>query len=368
MNRLISSLILCLIVLAPEALADAGLSNGMRQADRDTQQLINAVQAAFQSQGKWPPAPDAPEMQLCQAIQLFQQQVRRLKQLSDGNQSYATLQAQGNQVLASANTVRAYLGSLVAFPQVSTSWTAVANDMNSLPSLVQAAAYSNGQGEYPYQPNPYRPNPIGGDIAGGIGGGIAGGIISSIFGGGVNPNFGGNSSFSGASNPYTNSLRQLDKDTQSFVAVATRFFQATGRLTGSTAGTDGQFALALQNFQSVIKNSLRSTGNIPGQRQGQVQQLQMAGSGVEQYINELGAPVNVTSAWMQVRNDLGAVSQNVYAGINPVYSQAPAYNQGGFVPGYTQQGYPPTSYAPGYAAQPAPNYNYAGSGYPVPGF
>lgn len=368
MNRLICLLILCLMVLAPKAQADAGLSNGMRQADRDTQQLINSVQAAFQSQGKWPLSPAAPEMQLCQALQLFQQQVRRLKQLSDSNQSYATLQAQANQVLASANTVRAYLGSLVAFPQVSISWMAVANDMNSLPSLVAAAAYNSSESRNPFQPN----NPIGsgiaGGIGGGIGGGIAGGIISSIFGGGSNANIAGNPSFGGGANPYTNSLRQLDRDTQSFVNVATSFFQATGRLTGSTAGTDGQFALALQNFQRIVKDSLRSSGNMPGQRQGQVQQLQMAYSGVEQYINELGAPINVTSAWMQVRNDLGAVSQNVYAGIPVVYGQQQVYNQGGFVPGYVQPAYPPSGYAPVYGAPPAQNYNYAGSGYPVPGF
>lgn len=270
-RKFVFLILLIMISALPAAtLAANGYADIANRMQRDTSQLVQSVQASLQMQGKWPPAGASTEMQLCNGLNVFQQQVNQLARA--GNNPDSSRQS-AMQLQASIATLDPLIASTVSTnPAVNMQWSSIKMGVNSL-----IGTYS-----FPmYNQSPWGSQPAGMPV--------------------VN---------------NSRTIKQLERDTDNFVNQATAYFRMTGRLTSMPVGNDAVFAASLQNFQRQVRNVSRNlSDNEPYYSvQAKLQQLTMAANAVDQSLPSAGLPPNVVGAWFQVKNNMAMLGQSAYPG------------------------------------------------------
>ncbi|MBX9688546.1 MAG: hypothetical protein K2X27_17690 [Candidatus Obscuribacterales bacterium] len=154
-------------------------------------------------------------------------------------------------------------------------------------------------------------------------------------------------------------LQTLSAHTSQLVSQVQGFLQAGGRWSPSPQGQDMILCQALQNFQQSLAQMTRdnSSGSF-NTIQSDYQALQVLGQNLEQQIAPIAQSPLVSSAWMQVRADMAALNQSIYA--VPSFNPAASYDsQTGLMPGASNSTFQP--------ALPPGNFNPINSGY-FPGY
>lgn len=119
------------------------VSDSLRNLQRHTDDLVKQVQVYLQSTGRWLPMPQGKDMQLCQALQSFQQSVNRAVN-NNRSQPYNLVQADLQSVQMQSQSVQQLISQLGAAPNVSAVWMQVTSDMMGITPLLSAPAYSGG--------------------------------------------------------------------------------------------------------------------------------------------------------------------------------------------------------------------------------
>ncbi|MBX9722687.1 MAG: hypothetical protein K2X81_14910, partial [Candidatus Obscuribacterales bacterium] len=93
---------------------------------------------------KWMPPQGSPEMQLCQSLQSFQQQLRKIRADIQSNKSMPLLQTEMQQLGSSSQNIDQLLMQTSATPDVIARWNEVRTSMNSAYQALNSA----GRGLY----------------------------------------------------------------------------------------------------------------------------------------------------------------------------------------------------------------------------
>lgn len=117
------------------------VSDTLRNLQRHTDDLVKQVQAYLQSTGRWLPLPQGKDMQLCQALQSFQQAVNRTVN-SNRSQPYNLVLADLQAVQMQSQSIQQLISQLGAAPNVSAVWMQVSSDMLGLNQVMSVPAYS----------------------------------------------------------------------------------------------------------------------------------------------------------------------------------------------------------------------------------
>ncbi len=120
--------------------AISNISSAENQTDRFVKQLTKFLQM----RGKWMPAQGSPEMLLCQNLQSFQQQLRKLSSDLQSNIAFPVLQSEMQQIGSSSQSIDQLLMQTGATPDVIARWNEVRTSMNS----AYQGFYSSGNGYY----------------------------------------------------------------------------------------------------------------------------------------------------------------------------------------------------------------------------
>lgn len=112
----------------------------IRAAEPILDHLIPQVATFLQSAGKWPPAQASPEMQLCQELQYFQQQLRRFGDEVNAQTPYPVLQSQVQQLSTSFGNLDRLFFQTGATGEINGRWNELRLQLNN----VYQAFYSAG--------------------------------------------------------------------------------------------------------------------------------------------------------------------------------------------------------------------------------
>ncbi len=119
-------------------------SSNLSSADSQTERFVKQVTTFLQKKGKWMPPQGSPEMQLCQNLQSFQQQLRKMRADLQSNSALPVLQSEMQQLGSSSQSIDQLLMQTSATPDVIARWNEVRTSMNS----AYQALYSAGQSPY----------------------------------------------------------------------------------------------------------------------------------------------------------------------------------------------------------------------------
>lgn len=72
--------------------------NALRQAKKNTDKLVKDLTAFLQMTGRWSPAPKPDDMQMCQSLQSFQQQLDRLEKDNSAQRGFNIVQSEFQQL------------------------------------------------------------------------------------------------------------------------------------------------------------------------------------------------------------------------------------------------------------------------------
>ncbi len=288
---------------------------------KDTDRLVSAVQNNLTMQGKWPPPAGSSEMQLCSALQLFVQEVKR------GN---------GQNIQGSAFTVDSLISSVGA-PDVMTRWINIKNQIGLNTGF--NSGFNNGynpgfnsnfnSGFNPEFNRGFNPGANSGFNSGfnpnfnsGFNPGFNSGFSPS-FNSGFNPNFNPNlnSNFNrnfngnnnGGSSDVSGSVRDLNDSLKDFISFSQKSM-GSGGFTSGNSNAIFAMANALQMLQMTVKssgNSLARANNF-SQQQMQLQQIVAAFTHFEPLLLQAGPSAQNSMRYSQVKNQLSILQNAVY--------------------------------------------------------
>lgn len=117
------------------------VSDSLKNLQKHTDAVVKQVQAFLQASGRWSPMPQGADMQLCNALQAFQQAVNKSVN-SNRSQPYNLVQADLQAVQMQAQSVGQLLNQVGAASAVSGTWTQVSADLMSLNSAMSYPAFT----------------------------------------------------------------------------------------------------------------------------------------------------------------------------------------------------------------------------------
>ncbi len=118
--------------ISPGAAAHSSAAiSDINAAETQTERFIKQVTGFLTVKGNWPPAPGSNEMQLCQNIQSFQIQLRKMRSDLQANVSYSMLQSEMQQIAASSQNIDRLLMQINATPDITARWNEVRTALNS---------------------------------------------------------------------------------------------------------------------------------------------------------------------------------------------------------------------------------------------
>lgn len=121
----------------------SNVSSSLSNADSQSERFVKQLSTFLQMRGQWPPATGTPGMVLCQNVQAFQQQLRKLNGDVKNGQSYAMLQTEMQQLGAVSQSIDQQLMQTGVTADVTARWNEVRTSMNSAYQLFYSAG-SNG--------------------------------------------------------------------------------------------------------------------------------------------------------------------------------------------------------------------------------
>ena len=118
--------------ISPGAAAHSSAAiSDINAAETQTERFVKQVTGFLTVKGNWPPAQGSNEMQLCQNIQSFQIQLRKMRSDLQANVSYAMLQSEMQQIAASSQNIDRLLMQINATPDITARWNEVRTALNS---------------------------------------------------------------------------------------------------------------------------------------------------------------------------------------------------------------------------------------------
>jgi hypothetical protein len=278
---LVTALYICSPVFAdtPRQRVDSNL----RDISRSAQQMLNSTAQFLQSRGRFVPAPQGFDLQLCQELQGLQQQLTKLTFDNKARLPYQVLAPEVQQIQVKLPRVDQLVNTIGASRDVKRKWDDLRNDIDAMSRTFYGAS--------PFAWNRYYDSDAQ--------------VISSP---GYNPPGG----FS------TNGVNKLNSDTDQFVGQVVGFVQSRGRWGGRP--TDGQLIQELRGFQSQVDQFVLDSNN-PGRYNyvnQELQQLQVRSSNIDQLLQMSAVPPNFTNNWWQVKAGINGMV-NIYGtpGFNP---------------------------------------------------
>ncbi|MBY0357919.1 MAG: hypothetical protein K2W82_07945 [Candidatus Obscuribacterales bacterium] len=314
------------IPLAQAASPRQQVNTALNNAKSHTDTLVKNVASFLQMTGRWAPAPQGKDMQLCQALQSFQQQVN-LTAKNNGSQSFNTMQFQLQQLQSQAQNLGQLINQVGPNPTVLSSWNQVQGDMMAINQAFYMPGGANTMNNfYDSEPgmisnfagiNPMMPtNPMNPMMP-------------------SNPMFPGNQMFPGNNQPLptyssygnnfgnsnnqsmSSALNSAERSTNRLIKRVTSFLQMRGRWMPASGTPEFQLCQDLQNFQQALRQAQRTSfGMSYPVRQNQLQQLNAAAQNIDRDLIQASVTPDISNQWNSVRNDLNAVFQSFYTSNN----------------------------------------------------
>lgn len=325
------------------------MQNSLKDLNNHTSELVKQVQVFLQSSGRWAPAPQGQDMQLCQALQAFQQSVGRMSK--DSSSSSSDLQ----QLQMQAQNVSQLLQTRAQSPFVSAAWLKVQYDLQAMnqalytvPGFNPGGFYDSHGGIAPipsggYQPgwDPYHrhhhqpydsnyPNPNS-PYYNPYYPGYPGPHITNInirenstF---DNPGFAGNNygqnPWVPGSNPQvkfdssqvSSDIRNVSRQTEQFVKKLTVLLQSRGSWPPAPGTPQSRLCENTQSFQQQVR---KVSSDLEDSQSFATLQLEMRQLGntartIEQLLIESGSSPDVNAQWNQVRTGLNSTYQSFFS-------------------------------------------------------
>lgn len=120
------------------------LTSQLSGLERSTDKLVKQLTIFLTMQRRWPPQPLSSDFQLCQTMQAFQQKIKRLEADAHGQQSYAILQGQVQQLGFNSQNLESQLTASGASPELMSQFYEVKNKLG----LLYQSFYSTGGGYF----------------------------------------------------------------------------------------------------------------------------------------------------------------------------------------------------------------------------
>ncbi|MBY0547105.1 MAG: hypothetical protein K2W95_07415 [Candidatus Obscuribacterales bacterium] len=304
-------------------------SDALRKAKRDTDKLVKDVASFLQMSGRWAPTPKGDDMQLCQLLQAFQQQVERLEKDNSSQRPLSMVQSDLQSLQFQMNSVEQMISRVAANPMVLSSWNSTRMDINTAAQYISPYVYgqsnlydydpasaANNANVNPYQPNPYQPNPYHPNP--------------------YQPNpFGGlTPSYSPYSSPINTSVSQsqVGRNVQSavrnsestlerMIQQTANYLQVAGKWPPQQGTPEMQLCQELQSFQQQLRrfgDSAAAQTPYPV-LQTEVQQLSSSSGNIDRLLFQSGAPGEISARWNELRQQLNVVYQSFYSGGTPYF-------------------------------------------------
>lgn len=113
------------------AASSSAAMSDINAAETQTERFVKQVTGFLTVKGNWPPPQGSQEMQLCENLQSFQSQLRKMRSDMQANISYAMLQSEMHQIAASSQNIDRLLMQINATPDITARWNEVRTALNS---------------------------------------------------------------------------------------------------------------------------------------------------------------------------------------------------------------------------------------------
>ncbi len=306
-------------------------ATALRQTKKDTDKLVKDLTTLLQMTGRWAPSPKGDDMQLCQSLQSFQQQVERLEKDNSAQRGYAVVQSQLQQLQFMTMNLEQQLNKTAGSPQLLSTWNSVKMDLNNAAQYIMPYVYgrSNLYDFDPAAPTPGSfvpsnntfpnntfPNrsPFTPDNSGFVPG--ASPYAPSVPGYYPSQQYNTNISPSPNSRNVQSAVRASETILERLIPQVSAFLQASGKWPPQQATSEMQLCQELQYFQQ----QLRRFGDEAASQtpypvlQTQVQQLSVSFGNLDRLFFQTGASGEINARWNELRQQLNGVYQTFYSG------------------------------------------------------
>lgn len=280
---------------APAQTPRDSVGSSLRHVESDTNKLVGGVQVFLQSRGRWGNMLTPADQQLTRQLQMFSEQVKRLRRDNRNKQPYTVLQSQVQQLQVSAANLDRSLQGAGVDRSVQRQWSSV---RSSLGGVYQS--FFGGGGFRPY--NPYIPFSPGGGSYDGYG------SFSRY-----DPNAGGrwNQPQRSDGARTSDTARALEKDTGSLVKEVQAYLMSHGRWT-PPKGDDWRLCQSIERFQQQVKK-VRSRSNKSMQDlYPDINELSFQASNVDQLLSRTGASQAVSRTWWNIKSRIRQLEAGSY--------------------------------------------------------
>lgn len=296
--------------------------NALRQAKKNTDKLVKDLTAFLQMTGRWSPAPKPDDMQMCQSLQSFQQQLDRLEKDNSAQRGFNIVQSEFQQLQFMSSNLDQVLTRSAGNPALLSSWNSVKMDLNNAAQYISPYVYDRSNlydydpaaspatpfvpstpvptnyfptNNFPYNNSPYNPNRNQ----------LVPGYYPPV-----------NTNISQRSDRNIQSaLRSAETTLDRLVPQVSAYLQSKGRWPPQPGTAEMQLCEQLQYFQQQLRHF---TEDVATQTpypvlQTQVQQLSLSFGNLDRLFFQTGASGEVNAYWNEVRQQLNRVYQFFYS-------------------------------------------------------
>lgn len=322
-HRFVLSMLLTAFSMLPASAstprADAG--DALRRAKKDTDKVIKEVTTMLQMSGRWAPTPKGDDMQLCQSLQSFQQQLDRLEKDNSSQRGLSVVQSELQQVQFMTMNLDQQIMKASAGGGFVRSWSAVKSDLNTASQIINPFVYGraslydvdptappivpssnpfannsqnqfNGSGGYYPGPQPYSPNNINNNFV-------------------IAPN----------SRRVQGYLRSAESILDRLVPDISAFLQSAGKWPPQQGTAEMQLCQELQYLQHQMRDFNDGMNNQTPYpvMQTKIQQLSYSFGNLDRLFFQVGASGEINAKWNELRQRLNDVYQAFYSSDTPQY-------------------------------------------------
>lgn len=301
-------------------------SDALRKAKRDTDKLVKDVATFLQMSGRWAPSPKGDDMQLCQALQAFQQQVDRTERDNSGQKNISTVQSDIQSLQFQSSNVDQIISRVAANPAVLSSWNNVRMDINTATQYIMPYVYGQSNmydydpaasrdavSPYGPQPNPFGPQPNPFTPPPNPFNGFVPGYQPSPYNTNVTTNQ--------SSRNVQSAVRTAESSLDRMIQQTAHYLQMSGKWPPPQGTAEMQLCQELQYFQQQLRrfgDSAAAQTPYPV-LQNEVQQLSTSSSNIDRLLFQSNAPGELNGRWNELRQQLSVVYQSFYSGGSPYF-------------------------------------------------
>jgi hypothetical protein len=339
-------------VAVEAATARETVTTSLKGLTGHTTQLVQQVQFYLQANNRWAPAPQGQDMQLCQALQSFQQAVGRISK-DNRSQPVTTIQSEFSQLLSQSQNVEQLISSRAQSPLVSAAWLQIRSDLGSINQALYAVPYFNPANFYDSEAG-FSPAMSGSTFQPALPGSNFNPINSGPpfhtgyyhpghpFNHGWRPtnvnisenstfdsdpefrgsfsNFGTPGGMPGSykapdSSQVMSSLRNAGRETERFVSQLTGFLQGKGAWPPHPGTPEAQLCQNVERFQLQLRklgSDTESNVSLPV-LQAELKETAATSQNIDQLLMQMQANPEIIARWNEVRSRMNRTYQVFYS-------------------------------------------------------